>query len=56
MISDPFILLSQVNMKLRDEYSDLDELCAALDYDKEELIAKLASAGFEYVESVNQFK
>lgn len=56
MINDPFILLSQVNMKLRDEYSDLDELCAALDYDREELVSKLAEAGFEYIESVNQFK
>lgn len=56
MISDPFILLSQVNMKLRDEYDTLEELCSALDYDKEELIAKLAEAGFEYIETQNQFK
>ncbi|MDO4496682.1 MAG: DUF4250 domain-containing protein [Bacteroidales bacterium] len=56
MISDPFILLSQVNMKLRDEYSDLDELCAALDYDKEELVKRLAEAGFDYVPEQNQFK
>lgn len=56
MISDPFILLSQVNMKLRDEFDNLDELCAALDYDKEELIEKLAAAGFEYMPTVNQFK
>lgn len=56
MINDPFILLSQVNMKLRDEFESLSELCAALDYDQDELIAKLAEAGFEYVESQNQFK
>ena len=27
---DPFMLMSFVNMKLRDYYSDLDELCADL--------------------------
>lgn len=56
MLSDPFILLSQVNMKLRDEYESLDELCAALDYDKDELIDRLAAAGFEYIASQNQFR
>ena len=30
---DPFILLSAVNMQLRDEYSSLDELCATNDID-----------------------
>ena len=29
--NDPVMLLSFVNMKLRDEFSDLDELCGALD-------------------------
>ena len=35
---DPMILLSYVNTKLRDEYASLDELCAALDADREELV------------------
>ena len=38
---DPYILLSFVNTKLRDEYGSLEELCASLDLDKEELLAKL---------------
>lgn len=53
---DPFILLSAVNMQLRDEYSSLDELCRTHDIDKDELIEKLKAAGFEYVQELNQFK
>lgn len=54
--SDPFMLLSMVNMKLRDDYQNLDDLCASMDIDKRQLIDKLSAAGFEYVESQNQFK
>lgn len=53
--SDPMMLLSFLNMKLRDFYSNLDELCNALDVDKEEIIKKMAEAGFEYNESQNKF-
>ena len=53
---DPIMLLSVVNMKLRDEYSDLDDLCASLGIDKSELEKKLGSAGFSYVKEQNQFK
>jgi len=45
---DPMILLSYVNTKLRDEYEDPDELCAALDLSREELESRLAGAGFRY--------
>ena len=31
--NDPNILLSVINMKLRDFYSSLDKLCDDLDYD-----------------------
>lgn len=53
---DPFILLSYINTKLRDEYSSLDELCRALDIDREVVEEKLSEAGFEYMEHINQFK
>ena len=53
--SDPMMLLSFLNMKLRDFYSNLDELCNALDLDKEEVVKKMADAGFEYNESQNKF-
>lgn len=53
---DPFILFSMINMKLRDSYSSLDALCDDLDENKEEIIAVLSAAGFEYDEGTNSFK
>ena len=53
---DPYILLSYVNTKLRDEYSDLDAMCDGLDADKTELTDRLAGAGYAYDRSANQFK
>ncbi|MDE7413809.1 MAG: DUF4250 domain-containing protein [Muribaculaceae bacterium] len=53
---DPFMLLSMINMKLRDEYSSLDELCSANDLDKDTIIGALNKVGFEYVPDINQFR
>ena len=53
---DPFILLSVINMKLRDFYPSLDALCEDMNENKEEIIALLSSAGFEYSESENSFR
>ena len=53
---DPYMLLSVVNTKLRDEFESLDELCASLDEDKTALEAKLASVGFAYDPDGNQFR
>ena len=52
---DPFMLLSTVNMYLRDKYDSLDELCKSEDVSQEELIEKLSAAGFEYSEEANKF-
>lgn len=52
---DPFMLMSFVNMKLRDYYSDLDELCADLDVDKEIITTILGSIGMEYNPETNKF-
>ena len=52
---DPVILLSYVNTKLRDEYPSLDELCAALDADREELVRKLEGVNYTYSPERNQF-
>lgn len=52
---DPIILLSYVNTKLRDEYSSLDELCDALDADKEELVRRLEGVNYRYSAERNQF-
>ena len=52
---DPFMLLSFINMKLRDNYSTLDALCDDMDIDRNELILKLRAAGFEYDPMQNKF-
>ena len=54
--SDPNILLSYINTKLRDEFSSLDDFCDTLDVDKEELTEKMKSAGYRYDPETNQFK
>lgn len=53
--TDPFVLFSWVNLKLRDFYPSLEALCDDLEIDKEELVKKLADAGFEYNENTNKF-
>lgn len=53
---DPYILLSLVNTKLRDEYPTLAELCAAEGVDEAALTDRLAAAGFAYLPSANQFR
>ncbi len=54
--NDPVMLYSAVNMKLRDFYSGLDAFCEDMDVDKEALIEKLRSVGFEYNKEQNQFE
>ena len=53
---DPFMLLSFVNMKLRDEYDSLEALCLDLQINQEELCRKLGEAGFDYQEAQKQFR
>ena len=53
--NDPIMLLSVVNLKLRDFYKDLDALCEDLDADRADLCAKLRAAGYEYNPQRNQF-
>ena len=52
---DPYILLSLINTKLRDEYPSLPELCAALDADEGEITAALAAVDYRYDPERNQF-
>ena len=53
---DANILLSIINMKLRDFYSSLESLCNDIDIEEEKLKEKLASIGYEYSKEQNQFK
>lgn len=53
---DPNILLSLVNMKLRDFYSNLAALCEDIGVTEEELMGKLSLIGYKYEKEQNQFK
>lgn len=53
---DPFILLSYINTKLRDDYDSLDALCDDLHIDRSELEQTLSAAGFDYMPQINQFR
>jgi len=53
--SDPIMLLSFVNMKLRDNYASLDALCEDMDVNKDEIMEKLSMVGYEYDKEMNRF-
>ena len=53
--NDPFILFSFINMKLRDYYASLDDLCDDMQVSKEMIINKLKKEGFEYNQTQNKF-
>ncbi len=52
---DANMLLSIVNMKLRDFYGSLDALCEDLDEDKEQIQKILSGIGYTYDGEKNQF-
>ena len=52
---DPAMLLSIVNMKLRDFYPSLDVLCDDLEIEKDTICVPLSGIGYEYDERQNQF-
>ena len=52
---DPVMLLSFVNLKLRDFYGSLDAFCDDLDVEKEEIEKKLNSINYHYDSVKNQF-
>ena len=53
---DPFILLSRVNMKLRDYFGSLSELCEVENIPQKELEERLEQIGYRYNQELNQFK
>lgn len=53
---DPIMLMSLLNMKLRDEFDSFEELCLSLGLDQEAIENILAPMGFEYMPEVNQFR
>lgn len=53
---DPFILCSFINMKLRNDYESLEDLCLHLQINRSDLLARLAAVGFEYRQDIKQFR
>lgn len=53
--NNAYVLLSIINMKLRDFYSSIDALCDDLDENKEEIDNILNSIGYFYSKENNQF-
>ena len=45
---DPYVLLSFINTRLRDQYEDLQDLCADLDVDEQFLQETLAGLDYHY--------
>lgn len=56
MPKDPVMLLSFVNLKLRDYYRSLDAMCEDMDADKQEIEEKLGGIKYYYDAGSNQFK
>ena len=52
---EPAMLLSMINMKLRDQYPTLDALCDDLDESRAAIEAALAQAGYRYDPEQNAF-
>ena len=54
---DPYILVSSINMQLRDNIHDsLESLCEYFGKDINEIIDYLKQYGFEYLEEQKQFR
>ncbi len=54
---DPFMLVSSINMLLRDnEFDSLDDLCAYFDREVEEVKTTLLEHGFAYNEEQRQMR
>lgn len=53
---DSNILLSWVNTKLRDEFTDLEDLCNQYDLNEVEIKDKIKALGYSYNKGSNQFK
>lgn len=54
--SEPNMLLSFINLKLRDQYSSLEELCDDLDLGYDDILSQLKNFGIYYDSETNQLK
>ncbi len=52
---DPVMLLSAVNVKLRDFYESLEVMCEDLEEDQEQIVSRLSRINYHYDREKNQF-
>ena len=52
---DPVMLLSFLNLKLRDFYGSLDALCEDLDLNRKDILEKMKQINYTYDEENNRF-
>ncbi|MDE7326480.1 MAG: DUF4250 domain-containing protein [Lachnospiraceae bacterium] len=52
---DPVMLLSVINLKLRDFYPSFEALCEDLEADADTITKKLAALGYQYDAAQNRF-
>lgn len=52
---DPIMLLSVINMKLRDQYASLDALCEDMDVSRAQIECALSEVGYTYDADMNRF-
>ncbi|MBQ7584322.1 MAG: DUF4250 domain-containing protein [Lachnospiraceae bacterium] len=52
---DPNMLLSYINMGLRDKYADLADMASSEGFDVKEITEKLGAAGYRYDEETKRF-
>lgn len=53
---DPYILLSWINTKLRDEFDSLERLCEEYGLKYDVVVNRIRIIGYCYLRDVNQFK
>lgn len=53
---DPAMLVSFINMKLRDEYRTLEDFCAVYGLKESELKSRLEAEGFDWMPDCRQFR
>lgn len=52
---DPYILLSLINTKLRNDYKSLDDLCKGMNIISNQITDSLSDLGYIYDQCQNQF-
>lgn len=52
---DPYILLSFINTKLRDEFHSLEDLCKSLSIEQVELEKEISRIDYTYDKQSNRF-